>query len=294
MPDKQGSSELRPRERRLGCENRQPTRTARRREGPDPPEAEGSSASLCWPSAWVCVCWRQVWRALGRRECRRLGSRPFPEPCRMMHFCLRQPVRAATLLASPAALKHQRSTTGQESRQFGSRVLHASSPSTGRNLLLPGRQRSQDGTGDRERSLRGASPALAVTSESRAQQSSPLRNVISGVPLLPSRDAADTGASTLQRLVSADPGDLAAGSPSDSRLDEPSVLVPRIVVTPERRTLDEGATTLWAAVQLSAVLCPASAPGGQPHHAAAGKWPVGHGHDGEQDMPPTNTFMQGA
>lgn len=44
-----------------------------------------------------------------------------------------------------------------------------------------------------------------------------------------------------------------------SSFDDPYILVPRIVVTPESKTLEDGATTLWAAVQISTQIRPGNA-----------------------------------
>lgn len=54
------------------------------------------------------------------------------------------------------------------------------------------------------------------------------------------------------RTYSADSG--------QSSFDDPYILVPRIVVTPESKTLEDGATTLWAAVQISTQIRPGNAP----------------------------------
>ncbi|KAM7188192.1 hypothetical protein V8F33_010785 [Rhypophila sp. PSN 637] len=51
-------------------------------------------------------------------------------------------------------------------------------------------------------------------------------------------------------------------SSADSRrssFDDPYVLVPKIIVTPESKTLEDGATGLWAAVQISTEIRPANA-----------------------------------
>jgi len=45
-----------------------------------------------------------------------------------------------------------------------------------------------------------------------------------------------------------------------SSFDDPYILVPRIVVTPESKILEDGATTLWAAVQISTQIRPGNAP----------------------------------
>lgn len=47
----------------------------------------------------------------------------------------------------------------------------------------------------------------------------------------------------------------------------PFVLVPRIVVTPDCKFLDEGVTALWAAVQVSTQIFPASSPDQVPHNS---------------------------
>ncbi|KAM7218560.1 hypothetical protein V8F06_006024 [Rhypophila decipiens] len=44
-----------------------------------------------------------------------------------------------------------------------------------------------------------------------------------------------------------------------SSFDDPYVLVPKIIVTPESKTLEDGATGLWAAVQISTEIRPANA-----------------------------------
>lgn len=54
---------------------------------------------------------------------------------------------------------------------------------------------------------------------------------------------------------------------SDSRksfFEDPHILVPKLVVTPESKVLEDGATGIWAAVQISTQIRPASASGYQP------------------------------
>lgn len=55
--------------------------------------------------------------------------------------------------------------------------------------------------------------------------------------------------------------DSARNSPDEvGAAPDPLVLVPRIVVTPEHKALDEGAVSLWAAVQLSTQISRANVP----------------------------------
>lgn len=79
--------------------------------------------------------------------------------------------------------------------------------------------------------------------------------------------------------VTPDPGPVSrSGSPDGTAPLEPSVLVPRIVVTPENKALDEGVVTLWATVQISTQISRASAPDQARHDDACG-WPPGHNRE---------------
>ncbi|KAK3323488.1 hypothetical protein B0T19DRAFT_205929 [Cercophora scortea] len=61
----------------------------------------------------------------------------------------------------------------------------------------------------------------------------------------------------------------------------PFILVPRIVVTPESKALEDGATTLWAAVQVSTQICRSDAPAPMVvDYAWAGAGGVGGGSQG--------------
>ncbi|KAM7204498.1 hypothetical protein V8F20_003614 [Naviculisporaceae sp. PSN 640] len=54
-----------------------------------------------------------------------------------------------------------------------------------------------------------------------------------------------------------------SASSRQSSFDDPYILVPRIIVTPETKLLEDGATGLWAAVQISALIRPANSAGYQ-------------------------------
>ncbi|KAK4231420.1 hypothetical protein QBC38DRAFT_355000 [Podospora fimiseda] len=77
-------------------------------------------------------------------------------------------------------------------------------------------------------------------------------------------------------------------SPEVTTAQEPSVLVPRIVVTPENKALDEGTGTLWATVQISTQISRASAPEPIRHDDACG-WVPGH----SQELSPPDVFGYG-
>lgn len=55
---------------------------------------------------------------------------------------------------------------------------------------------------------------------------------------------------------------------------EPSVLVPRIVVTPEAKIIGDGATTVWAAVQVLTQVCPSRGSDGRGYQGDA-EWKAG-------------------
>lgn len=57
---------------------------------------------------------------------------------------------------------------------------------------------------------------------------------------------------------------------------EPSVLVPRIIVTPEAKIIGDGATTVWAAVQVLTQVCPSRGSDGRGYQGDA-EWKAG-GH----------------
>lgn len=61
---------------------------------------------------------------------------------------------------------------------------------------------------------------------------------------------------------------------------EPSVLVPRIVVTPETKIIGDGATTVWAAIQVLTQVCPSRGFGCRGYQGDPG-WKVG-GHQGDR------------
>ncbi|GAB1318941.1 hypothetical protein MFIFM68171_09151 [Madurella fahalii] len=102
---------------------------------------------------------------------------------------------------------------------------------------------------------------------------SPLRNVRGVIPQLPPYDTETAAA------VSRGPESTSHGSPSaplcEPCLADSSVLVPRIIVTPEYKALNEGVNALWAAVQLSTVVCPANILGKQQRHDTYCEWLVG-------------------
>ncbi|KAK3990088.1 hypothetical protein QBC44DRAFT_395267 [Cladorrhinum sp. PSN332] len=77
-------------------------------------------------------------------------------------------------------------------------------------------------------------------------------------------------------------------SPEVPIAPEPSVLVPRIVVTPENKALDEGTLTLWATVQISTQISRASAPEPDRRDDACG-WAQGR----NRELSPPDVFGYG-
>ncbi|KAK3390916.1 hypothetical protein B0H63DRAFT_125996 [Podospora didyma] len=138
-----------------------------------------------------------------------------------------------------------------------------------RRVLSGVRDHNMDGRGLSPRRL-SARPALSTTLSGYRQDHPRLRNaksmfhiatasphVLSGgchsdgaaeVPVLHPAMAEE---SDLESIGSSQPADAIPGA---------FVLVPRIIVTPENKALDDGCATLWAAVQLSTELCRTSAP----------------------------------
>lgn len=107
-----------------------------------------------------------------------------------------------------------------------------------------------------------------VASEDDWEQNSPLRSAKSRSSLLPPSYDSETDARTVHIPVL---GEIEGNPDSPPREPLPGayVLVPRIVVTPEYRSVDEGITTVWVAVQLSTQVCQADAPGLQHGKATA-------------------------
>lgn len=121
----------------------------------------------------------------------------------------------------------------------------------GPDSLFPTRLPIRDGGFDDASARKGArNPRLSATPQPVPKQHSPLRSAMSMLGLPPSYDDEDA-ARTLHTAVPAGV-ETPTLSPREPCLPEPWVLAPRIVVTPEFSALDEGADTLWAAVQLSA------------------------------------------
>ncbi|KAK4176706.1 hypothetical protein QBC36DRAFT_300905 [Triangularia setosa] len=73
--------------------------------------------------------------------------------------------------------------------------------------------------------------------------------------------------------------DSPSSSPDEPPPTSPLVLVPKIVVTPEHKALDEGAVSLWAAVQLSTQISRANAPVQQGRGDEGCGWVGEHGHE---------------
>jgi len=98
-----------------------------------------------------------------------------------------------------------------------------------------------------------------------------------GEPLSPSLSAVAPGLDRETGILGDGGGGGGGGSRKysadsfQSSFDDPYILVPRIVVTPESKTLEDGATTLWAAVQISTQIRPGNAPAYQ--------------HEDNQNMP---------
>ncbi|KAK3379947.1 hypothetical protein B0T24DRAFT_176105 [Lasiosphaeria ovina] len=149
-------------------------------------------------------------------------------------------------------------------------------PPSRTNLAFPGLYRQGfDGAGDYDRDGRGLSPRPCSAKPSRPatpgrvrHDFSRLRNAKSMFHIqaaMPSpTDLLDGGGDVPAAIISP----LTPRREPDSETDasggaappDPFVLVPRIVVTPESKALDDGVTGLWAAVQLSTQVCPANAP----------------------------------
>ncbi|KAK4039035.1 hypothetical protein C8A01DRAFT_37010 [Parachaetomium inaequale] len=110
-----------------------------------------------------------------------------------------------------------------------------------------------DGRANHESIQRGASPILPGTPEGVWEHDSTPRTLKSSFRLPPSYES-DDDARTLHTPVMA--GHKSPPVPrSPPYFPDTAVLVPRIVVTPEHGTVDEGTVTVWVAVQLSAQVC---------------------------------------
>ena len=174
-------------------------------------------------------------------------------------FCLRQPDRATAPLADPAALKPRRSAScTTSSRQSKGRLPYRSPPSNGPSLMRSGPRLVLDGRADHGSTQGERSPILPGTPEGVWEHNSPPRSLTSTFLLPPSYES-DDDARALHTPVMA--GHRSPPGPrSPPYFPDTAVLVPRIVVTPEHGTVDEGTVTVWVAVQLSAQVCQAPAP----------------------------------
>ena len=68
-------------------------------------------------------------------------------------------------------------------------------------------------------------------------------------------DGPESSPLSSRRSASRTPSTARGFVPNSPPTAQPFLLVPRIIVTPESKTLDDAATTLWAAIQVSTQIC---------------------------------------
>jgi hypothetical protein len=242
------------RKRYVGRHHGQPARTARRPPTPDAPEEERRPGCV----GRVSPCWLHPGQGQGPRDCRWLDPTVI-RPC-LGASAYASLDRAAAPLADSAVLKHRRSAScTTSSRQSDGRLPYRSPPSNGPSLLRSGPRPTLDGRANHESLQRGTSPILPAMPEGVWEHDSPPRTLKSTFRLPPSYES-DDDARTLHTPVMAGNKSRPLGPCSPLYFpDTAAVLVPRIVVTPEHGTVDEGTVTVWVAVQLSAEVCRALA-----------------------------------
>jgi hypothetical protein len=102
---------------------------------------------------------------------------------------------------------------------------------------------------NRHRNPRGGAPPSA-TAEPSKHMPSMVRNYWGSCDTIPSSDADDVMEESLSP-VSTSTSPACEATMDGPRPCEPYVLVPRISVTPEKKTLDDGVNAIWAAIQIS-------------------------------------------
>ncbi|KAK4193692.1 hypothetical protein QBC35DRAFT_421860 [Podospora australis] len=179
--------------------------------------------------------------------------------------------RAGIAPAIPPKSQQRSTSCTSPRRRRGRSPLGIHIPQSFHDGGFQGFEQAFDGNADPEILWGRTSPALFPT----PAEVSRLRNARSMFQMARHMKDMDDIVAPPRSPVPDSPGSSSSPEPPAS---DPFVLVPRIVVTPEHKALDQGAVTLWAAVQISTQISRANAPD-QAHHDVNCGWASDHNHE---------------